>query len=82
MSASREDDTFGEQQGGEEMDEVDDMDDEGSNSDEDEMEVKQESKGDDKVYVPGVQPLKPGEELEMDQSAYRMYHECQTGEWH
>ncbi|XP_062321818.1 glutamate-rich WD repeat-containing protein 1 [Osmerus eperlanus] len=32
-----------------------------------------------KVYVPGVEPLQPGEELEMDRSAYRMYHECQTG---
>ncbi|XP_056141687.1 glutamate-rich WD repeat-containing protein 1 [Lampris incognitus] len=32
-----------------------------------------------KVYVPGLEPLQPGVELEMDQSAYRMYHECQTG---
>uniref|UniRef100_A0A673AVV3 Glutamate-rich WD repeat containing 1 n=1 Tax=Sphaeramia orbicularis TaxID=375764 RepID=A0A673AVV3_9TELE len=32
-----------------------------------------------KVYVPGMEPLQPGEELEMDRSAYRMYHECQTG---
>uniref|UniRef100_A0A3P8SGF8 Glutamate-rich WD repeat-containing protein 1 n=1 Tax=Amphiprion percula TaxID=161767 RepID=A0A3P8SGF8_AMPPE len=32
-----------------------------------------------RVYVPGMEPLQPGEELEMDRSAYRMYHECQTG---
>ncbi|XP_054903480.1 glutamate-rich WD repeat-containing protein 1 [Poeciliopsis prolifica] len=32
-----------------------------------------------KVYVPGIEPLQPGEELEMDRSAYRVYHECQTG---
>uniref|UniRef100_A0A8D3E4U4 Glutamate-rich WD repeat-containing protein 1 n=1 Tax=Scophthalmus maximus TaxID=52904 RepID=A0A8D3E4U4_SCOMX len=35
--------------------------------------------GEKKVYVPGIEPLQPGEELEMDRSAYRMYHECQTG---
>uniref|UniRef100_A0A8C9TCF4 Glutamate-rich WD repeat-containing protein 1 n=1 Tax=Scleropages formosus TaxID=113540 RepID=A0A8C9TCF4_SCLFO len=38
-----------------------------------------EGEGAGKVYVPGLQPLKPGEELEMDRSAYRVYHECQTG---
>lgn len=38
-----------------------------------------EGQGETKVYVPGLQPLQPGEELEMDRSAYRMYHECQTG---
>lgn len=59
--------------------EVEEM--EAGDSDEDDME--EEEKGVDdlesKVYVPGVQPLQPGEELEMDRSAYRMYHECQTG---
>lgn len=38
-----------------------------------------EGEGESRVYVPGLQPLQPGEELEMDRSAYRMYHECQTG---
>lgn len=37
--------------------------------------------GGKKVYVPGIEPLQPGEELEMDRSAYRVYHECQTGEF-
>ncbi|XP_072316470.1 glutamate-rich WD repeat-containing protein 1 [Eucyclogobius newberryi] len=31
------------------------------------------------VYMPGMEPLALGQELEMDRSAYRMYHECQTG---
>lgn len=58
--------------------EEEDMDADGS--DEDEMDDEGKA-GDDegKVYVPGVEPLQPGEELEMDQSAYRMYHLCQTG---
>lgn len=38
-----------------------------------------EKDGGGKVYVPGMDALQPGEELEMDRSAYRMYHECQTG---
>ncbi|KAF5904476.1 glutamate-rich WD repeat-containing protein 1-like, partial [Clarias magur] len=62
-----------------EDEEVEEM--EASDSDEDEME--EEGQGEDggqtKVYVPGVEQLQPGEELEMDRSAYRMYHECQTG---
>ncbi|KAL2084003.1 hypothetical protein ACEWY4_019521 [Coilia grayii] len=58
--------------------EVEDM--EASGSDEDEMEEEREDGAEEaKVYVPGLQPLQPGEELEMDRSAYRMYHECQTG---
>ncbi|XP_016347116.1 glutamate-rich WD repeat-containing protein 1-like [Sinocyclocheilus anshuiensis] len=61
-----------------EDDEFEDM--EASGSDEDDMEGEgQNGDGDGKVYVPGLQPLQPGEELEMDRSAYRMYHECQTG---
>lgn len=59
--------------------EVEEMD--AGDSDEDEMEEEGQADegGESKVYVPGVQPLQPGEELEMDHSAYRMYHECQTG---
>ncbi|XP_042596607.1 glutamate-rich WD repeat-containing protein 1 [Cyprinus carpio] len=61
-----------------EDDEFEDM--EASGSDEDDMEREgQNGDGEGKVYVPGLQPLQPGEELEMDRSAYRMYHECQTG---
>ncbi|XP_016086013.1 glutamate-rich WD repeat-containing protein 1-like [Sinocyclocheilus grahami] len=53
---------------------------EASGSDENDMEGEgQNGDGEGKVYVPGLQPLQPGEELEMDRSAYRMYHECQTG---
>lgn len=45
-----------------------------------EEEMEGEGDGEEKqVYVPGIEPLKTGEELEMDRSAYRMYHECQTG---
>ncbi|XP_028836974.1 glutamate-rich WD repeat-containing protein 1 [Denticeps clupeoides] len=56
------------------------MDDSGSDEDEDEMDADVEGAQEAaKVYVPGLEPLKPGEELEMDTSAYRMYHECQTG---
>lgn len=62
----------------EDEDEFEDM--EASESDEDDMEGEgQNGDGQEKVYVPGLQPLQPGEELEMDHSAYRMYHECQTG---
>ncbi|KAM4600802.1 glutamate-rich WD repeat-containing protein 1 [Polymixia lowei] len=58
--------------------EIEGMDDAGS--DEDGMEDEgMEGEAESKVYVPGIQPLEPGEELEMDRSAYRMYHECQTG---
>ncbi|XP_066538884.1 glutamate-rich WD repeat-containing protein 1 [Hoplias malabaricus] len=56
------------------------------NSEEEEDEGVEEMEEDEaedgkegKVFVPGLQPLEPGEELEMDRSAYRMYHECQTG---
>ncbi|XP_008284053.1 glutamate-rich WD repeat-containing protein 1 [Stegastes partitus] len=42
-------------------------------------EMEGEEEVDRRVYVPGMEPLQPGEELEMDRSAYRMYHECQTG---
>ncbi|XP_036394101.1 glutamate-rich WD repeat-containing protein 1 [Megalops cyprinoides] len=71
MSAPKED-TFSNDE--EEMEEM-----EASDSDEDGMEEEKEDGGEAKVYVPGIEPLKPGEELEMDRSAYRLYHECQTG---
>lgn len=75
MSA-RDEDTFAEE--GAEMDEAgSDDDDEGVEMEEEEGAVGEEDR---KVYVPGIEPLQPGEELEMDRSAYRMYHECQTGE--
>lgn len=81
MSASNED-TFAEEADGMEAQEQDgaasDDDDEGVDMEEDEG---ADGDGDKKVYVPGIEPLKPGEELQMDQAAYRMYHECQTGEW-
>ncbi|KAA0703105.1 Glutamate-rich WD repeat-containing protein 1 [Triplophysa tibetana] len=61
-----------------EDDEFEEM--EASGSDEDTMEEEGPNEGSEsKVYIPGLQPLQPGEELEMDHSAYRMYHECQTG---
>ncbi|XP_047454055.1 glutamate-rich WD repeat-containing protein 1 [Mugil cephalus] len=75
MSAPDED-TFAE-----ERDEMEEMDEAGSDDDEGE-EMDEEGEGGEretKVYVPGMEPLQPGEELEMDRSAYRMYHECQTG---
>uniref|UniRef100_A0A673GHZ6 Glutamate-rich WD repeat-containing protein 1 n=1 Tax=Sinocyclocheilus rhinocerous TaxID=307959 RepID=A0A673GHZ6_9TELE len=72
MSAAGED-TFPQ-----EDDEFEDM--EASGSDQDDMEGEgRNGDGEEKVYVPGLQPLQPGEELEMDRSAYRLYHECQTG---
>lgn len=74
MSA-RDEDTFAEE--GAEMEEM-----EGAGSDDDEgVEMEEEGAGEKKVYVPGMEPLQAGEELEMDRSAYRMYHECQTGKW-
>ncbi|CAM4699103.1 unnamed protein product [Leuciscus chuanchicus] len=61
-----------------EDDEFEDM--EASGSDEDDVEGGgQNGDVEEKVYVPGLEALQPGEELEMDRSAYRMYHECQTG---
>lgn len=76
MSAPDED-TFAE-----ERDEMEEMDEAGSDDDEgvDMEEEGADGEGEKKVYVPGIEPLQPGEELEMDRSAYRMYHECQTGE--
>lgn len=78
MSA-RDEDTFAEE--GAEMEELDEVadsdDDEGVEMEEDRADGEAEKK----VYVPGIEPLQPGEELQMDRSAYRMYHECQTGKW-
>lgn len=56
---------------------------EGEDEEDEGVEMEEEGAGGEeekKVYVPGIEPLRPGEELEMDRSAYRMYHECQTGE--
>lgn len=77
MSAPDED-TFAEERG-----EMEEMDEAGSDDDDgEEMEEERADEGGEKkVYVPGIEPLQPGEELEMDRSAYRMYHECQTGEF-
>ncbi|KAM9309405.1 glutamate-rich WD repeat-containing protein 1 [Pholidichthys leucotaenia] len=54
-----------------------------ASSDQDEgVEMEDEGAEDEeekKVYVPGMEPLGPAQELQMDRSAYRMYHECQTG---
>ncbi|XP_054637219.1 glutamate-rich WD repeat-containing protein 1 [Dunckerocampus dactyliophorus] len=75
MSASHED-TLAEHEDGMEEQEGEEDDDEGVEM---EAEEGENGDGDKKVYVPGIEPLQPGEQLEMDQSAYRMYHECQTG---
>ncbi|XP_068180891.1 glutamate-rich WD repeat-containing protein 1 [Antennarius striatus] len=72
MSA-REEDTLGEEE--DVMEGMDDND-EGVEMEEEEGADGEEGK---KVYIPGIEPLQPGEELDMDRSAYRMYHECQTG---
>lgn len=65
----------GEHAPGEEEEEMDEA---GSDGGE---EMEEEGDGEEKkIYVPGIEPLQAGEELEMDRSAYRMYHECQTGE--
>ncbi|XP_061918495.1 glutamate-rich WD repeat-containing protein 1 [Entelurus aequoreus] len=73
MSAADKD-TFAEEGDGMEEQEDSADDDEGVD-----MEEEEGADGETKVYVPGIEPLQPGERLEMDQSAYRMYHECQTG---
>lgn len=77
MSA-RDERTYAEEEG-----EMEEMDEAGSDDDEG-VEMEEEragGEGANKVYVPGIEPLEPGVELEMDRTAYRMYHECQTGEW-
>ncbi|XP_068613251.1 glutamate-rich WD repeat-containing protein 1 [Brachionichthys hirsutus] len=71
MSA-REGDTLDEEEGVMEGANDDDDDDEG-------VEMEEEGAEERKVYIPGIEPLQPGEELDMDRSAYRMYHECKTG---
>ncbi|AWO96497.1 putative glutamate-rich WD repeat-containing protein 1 [Scophthalmus maximus] len=79
MSAPDED-TFAEEGG--DMEEMDEVGSGGDDDDDEGVEMEEEGaggEGEKKVYVPGIEPLQPGEELEMDRSAYRMYHECQTG---
>lgn len=76
MSA-RDDDTLADE--GDEMEELDEA---GSDDDDEGVEMEEaraDAEAEKKVYVPGMEPLQPGEELEMDRTAYRMYHECQTG---
>lgn len=77
MSARDEDAFAGEEGVMEEMDEAGSDEDEGVEMEED----KADGEGGGKVYVPGMEPLEPGVELEMDRGAYRLYHEGQTGEW-
>lgn len=74
MSA-RDEDTIAEE--GAEMEELDEV----ADSDDEGVEMEEDGEAEKKVYVPGIEPLQPGEELQMDRSAYRMYHECQTGKW-
>lgn len=77
MSAPDED-TFAEETGEmEEMDEAGSDDDSGTEM----QDEGADEEGKQRVYVPGIEPLQRGEELEMDRSAYRMYHECQTGKF-
>ncbi|KAL7875261.1 hypothetical protein SRHO_G00062310 [Serrasalmus rhombeus] len=52
---------------------------EGGSEDGDMQEEEKGGGGESRVYVPGLQPLEPGDELEMERSAYRLYHQCQTG---
>ncbi|KAG2457676.1 GRWD1 protein, partial [Polypterus senegalus] len=69
----------------EELDEVEGQEEAEDNEEEAEMESEcdEDENADNEeqaaVYIPGIDSLKPGEVLEMEESAYRLYHQCQTG---
>ncbi|XP_043937490.1 glutamate-rich WD repeat-containing protein 1 [Protopterus annectens] len=55
------------------------MDDDFESEEEDDEDMGEEDETEKKVYIPGKQSVEEGEELVMDQQAYRLYHEAQTG---
>ncbi|XP_069462732.1 glutamate-rich WD repeat-containing protein 1 [Ambystoma mexicanum] len=77
--AGQEDDTWRES-----VEKEDDESMEGTDSEEDgdimeEETADGEAKTQKRVYVPGLEALRDGEELVMDQEAYVLYHQAQTG---
>lgn len=59
-------------------DEVEDSGEESSEDDEEEEEEEEEVEEEPKTYLPGVQ-LEEGEELEIDEAAYVVYHQASLG---